>query len=329
MGQKSKMESEGGSSLMKFGENLYNLRKGVKMSQEKLAEEVGVSRQSVSKWENGESYPEMENMLKLCKIFHCKINDLVHGDMQDIDSLDEEIKMSAVKLEKEKQKRLKVLSKILYVLARIGKIGSRIAVCVVVVSAIIGGIILAKADIKSEKNIVFDSNSNIGVAEYIENDDGKVFVTGLNENKVMETKELDSHDADELKKVAKVVASRQKGETMAGIVIITVVAIATFILLAVALGYLEKLFKNIHEGDTPFTLENVKNIKMMTYYMIAVTILSSVLSALISFFVGTDVTLSIGTGLVTILFLYSISYIFEYGYELQKGSSGKIYDEEK
>ena len=78
---------------MKFGENLYNLRKSSKMSQEKLAEKMDVSRQSVSKWENGESYPEMEKIMKLCDIFHCKINDLVHEDMADIDSLDEDIKI--------------------------------------------------------------------------------------------------------------------------------------------------------------------------------------------------------------------------------------------
>lgn len=41
---------------MKFGENLYNLRKKQKISQEKLAEKIGVSRQSVSKWENGVSH---------------------------------------------------------------------------------------------------------------------------------------------------------------------------------------------------------------------------------------------------------------------------------
>ena len=35
---------------MKFGENLYNLRKFAKMSQDKLAEKMNVSRQSVSKW---------------------------------------------------------------------------------------------------------------------------------------------------------------------------------------------------------------------------------------------------------------------------------------
>ena len=49
---------------MKFGENLYNLRKATKMSQEKLAEKMNVIRQSVSKWENGESYPEMEKIMK-------------------------------------------------------------------------------------------------------------------------------------------------------------------------------------------------------------------------------------------------------------------------
>lgn len=41
---------------MKFGENLKNLRKTKNFSQEKLAEKIGVSRQSVSKWECGVSH---------------------------------------------------------------------------------------------------------------------------------------------------------------------------------------------------------------------------------------------------------------------------------
>ena len=52
-----------GANLMKFGENLKKIRKNKKMSQEELAEKVNVSRQSVSKWETGESYPEMNNIL--------------------------------------------------------------------------------------------------------------------------------------------------------------------------------------------------------------------------------------------------------------------------
>jgi len=62
---------------MKFGENLYNLRKAAKMSQEKLAEKMEVTRQSVSKWENGESYPEMEKIMKLCDVFHCELGYLL------------------------------------------------------------------------------------------------------------------------------------------------------------------------------------------------------------------------------------------------------------
>ena len=70
---------------MKFGDNLRTLRRTRKISQEELAERVGVSRQSVSKWECGDAYPEMDNILKLCNIFHCKINNLVNEELVDID----------------------------------------------------------------------------------------------------------------------------------------------------------------------------------------------------------------------------------------------------
>lgn len=106
---------------MNFGQNLKNLRKSKNMSQEELAERVNVSCQSVSKWETGEAYPEMNNILELCKIFHCHINDLVNDNILDIDSLDEDVKMSAVKFKKEKQKQMKGISN---VLSLIGKIGS-------------------------------------------------------------------------------------------------------------------------------------------------------------------------------------------------------------
>ena len=92
---------------MKFGDNLKIIRKSKKMSQEQLAEKVNVSRQSVSKWETGEAYPEMNNILELCKIFNCKINSLVHTDMSDISSLDEEIIMNVVKFNEKKTKSSK------------------------------------------------------------------------------------------------------------------------------------------------------------------------------------------------------------------------------
>ena len=51
-----------------FANNLKKLRKDNNLSQEELALELGVSRQSVSKWESGQTYPEMDKVLQLCKM---------------------------------------------------------------------------------------------------------------------------------------------------------------------------------------------------------------------------------------------------------------------
>ena len=77
---------------MKFSENLYTLRKNMQISQEKLAELVDVSRQSVSKWELGESYPTVENIFKICNVLDCKINDLINEELSDFELLGEDVK---------------------------------------------------------------------------------------------------------------------------------------------------------------------------------------------------------------------------------------------
>ena len=67
---------------MFFGSNLQYLRRETGgMTQEKLAEQMGVSRQTVSKWESGEAYPELHKLMDLCGIFHCKLDDLLRQDM--------------------------------------------------------------------------------------------------------------------------------------------------------------------------------------------------------------------------------------------------------
>ncbi|MCI6715024.1 MAG: helix-turn-helix domain-containing protein [Lachnospiraceae bacterium] len=57
---------------MSFGQNLQFLWKmRNKMTQEELAEKMGVSRQTVSKWELDTVYPEMDKVVELCNIFSC------------------------------------------------------------------------------------------------------------------------------------------------------------------------------------------------------------------------------------------------------------------
>ena len=55
--------------MMKLAEKIYNLRKEKGWSQETLAEQIKVSRQSISKWESGQALPEIEKIIELSTIF--------------------------------------------------------------------------------------------------------------------------------------------------------------------------------------------------------------------------------------------------------------------
>ena len=66
---------------MSFRDNLQSLRAQRNMTQEQLAMLLGVSRQSVTKWEAERSYPEMDKLIKMCDIFECSLDDLVKGDL--------------------------------------------------------------------------------------------------------------------------------------------------------------------------------------------------------------------------------------------------------
>ena len=60
-----------------FHNNLIQLRKLNHMSQEELAEKIGVSRQTLSKWETGESLPDIEKCKMLAELFGVTLDDLV------------------------------------------------------------------------------------------------------------------------------------------------------------------------------------------------------------------------------------------------------------
>ena len=67
---------------MKIGTNLQYLRKlHGNMTQEKLAERMNVSRQTVSKWENGEAVPDVDKLLELSRLFSCTLDALLKEDM--------------------------------------------------------------------------------------------------------------------------------------------------------------------------------------------------------------------------------------------------------
>ena len=65
-----------------LGIKLQEIRKQNKLSQEALAEKLGVSRQAISKWERGESAPDTENLIALSRIYGVSIDELLGNNSQ-------------------------------------------------------------------------------------------------------------------------------------------------------------------------------------------------------------------------------------------------------
>ncbi len=268
--------------------------------------------------ETGDAYPEMNNILELCKIFRCNINDLVNDSIIDINSLDEEIIMNVVKFKKEQQSKMKGLSKAISVIAKICRIILMVCIPIIIASMIILGIVTSKVDVKDNK-IILNGNDIIEIVE-VNNKlslsiNNEVVADTTNQNEIIKIKDV-------LQNNSKVMIVGYLGAGFTFLII-------NLILLIMMLKSLENLFYNINSGDTPFTLENVGYIKKMAYLMIAVTILPNVIGVIFEVLLKTDLNVGFELfSLVEILFLFSIAYIFEYGYEIQLDSKGKMYGDE-
>ncbi len=81
---------------MQFNEKLVYLRKKNGMTQENLAFKLGISRQSVSKWENGETEPELSKLKEIANIFSVSFNYLLDDSFQEND-LNEQSNIEVVK----------------------------------------------------------------------------------------------------------------------------------------------------------------------------------------------------------------------------------------
>lgn len=74
-----------------FKDNLISLRKMHGYSQDELAEKIGITRQTLSKYETGESYPDIEKCKQIADIFGTTLDDLVSYDKNDSENLGLEV----------------------------------------------------------------------------------------------------------------------------------------------------------------------------------------------------------------------------------------------
>ena len=66
---------------MSLGKSLFQARKKSGFSQEEVAERLGVSRQSISKWETDETLPDIRQAKKLSQLYHLSLDDLIDFDL--------------------------------------------------------------------------------------------------------------------------------------------------------------------------------------------------------------------------------------------------------
>ncbi len=69
---------------MKIGKHINHLRKENNLSQDDLAERIYVSRQTISNWETGKSYPDVNSLLLISELFCISIDQLVKGDLEQM-----------------------------------------------------------------------------------------------------------------------------------------------------------------------------------------------------------------------------------------------------
>lgn len=65
-----------------LSENIFRYRRSQGLSQERLAERIGVSRQTISKWEGGQSTPDVEKLIALSECFGITVDALIRGETQ-------------------------------------------------------------------------------------------------------------------------------------------------------------------------------------------------------------------------------------------------------
>lgn len=103
---------------MKFAEKLITLRKGRELTQEQLAEQLNVSRQSISKWEGGQVIPEVDKIVELSKLFDVSIDYLLKpSEIDELSVKTQILEEQQKKMLFREEKRTRIFKNIMYSVA--------------------------------------------------------------------------------------------------------------------------------------------------------------------------------------------------------------------
>ena len=127
---------------MKFSEKLIILRKNKNLSQEDLGNELGVARQTISKWELGETTPEMDKLVRMSELFDISLDELIKDTDKKIDS--EKINVNDTNTQQLAGLTIKILKGIGIIIL--------VIIIISIIMIILGRIAFNKIDSKTEVN---------------------------------------------------------------------------------------------------------------------------------------------------------------------------------
>ena len=119
---------------VKIGKFIAEKRKENNLTQMQLAEMLSVTDRAVSKWETGKSLPDSSIMIELCSILKISVNDLLSGEIVNVENYNKELESKLVKMVKEKQKADKTLLRLEVV---VGVLSTIILLAPIIVAALL------------------------------------------------------------------------------------------------------------------------------------------------------------------------------------------------
>ena len=303
---------------MKISKKITKLRKELKLTAAEFGEKIGVTGRMVSRWENDTSKPTDEQI----KLIKEKYNvDLLEETVKKTKKEHQEVIVKTpAKLNEKDAKGLKILSKIIYVIAKILKVLLIISIpflicLMVIIPAIVNNIEVGDNYLKYKtpsgdvltvegENLSLSGKYNIRYKDQVTSEEIQYDVLG---QIVKNLKEMDK---------TKIIVYSET---------IIVLGIAGIILEIVFFTYLSNLFKNIYD-KTPFTEKNINYLSKMTNILVINIIVTFLFEFIVNNFINYDIRGKFSLdSILVIMIVASLMYIFKYGYNLQKQVKSDIY----
>lgn len=209
--------------------------------------------------------------------------------------------------EKNYVKKMKGLSKALSIISKICKVFIIIGGCAIVFAMIVIPLLFKKITVTNNELKI----NNESVLTITEKED-KMQITLFGTSILVDTSK------EEFAEIEKIFNEKSKGMLLTYIEATLCISIATLLIVYMALHYIDKLFTNIMNEKSPFTMDNVNYIRRCGYYLIAAIAVPLVLSGIFEIITKTELMFNWNlVEVILILVIFTMSYVFEYGYNVE------------